>query len=78
MTELMPGSLRSFLGQRGFPFEAPHIVKIAIGVARAMSFLHSMQPPILHRDLKSTHILVRNPHFPRDTHVSFASLPRWT
>jgi serine/threonine protein kinase len=59
MTELMPGSLRSLLANVQVPFETPAVVKVALGISRAMSFLHSMTPPVLHRDLKSTHVLVR-------------------
>lgn len=32
-------------------------VEIAIQIATAMNFLHSMDPPILHRDLKSANCL---------------------
>lgn len=60
MTELLPGSLRHFLQTPAFPFEIPQQVKVALGIARAMSFLHSLNPPVLHRDLKSSHIMVRH------------------
>lgn len=33
-------------------------MKIAIGVARGMNYLHSFQVPIIHRDLKSLNILL--------------------
>ena len=59
MTELMPGSLLNFIGNSQFPFELPHVVKVSLGIARALSFLHSLTPPVLHRDLRSQHIMVR-------------------
>jgi len=31
---------------------------VAIGVARAMSYLHSQKPPVLHRDLKPDNVLL--------------------
>jgi len=33
-------------------------LKIATDIAAGMSFLHNMDPPFLHRDLKSPNILV--------------------
>jgi len=33
-------------------------MKLAIGTARAMAYLHGLKPPVLHRDLKSLNILV--------------------
>jgi serine/threonine protein kinase len=34
------------------------VKRVAIGAARGMTYLHSGQPPILHRDLKSANILL--------------------
>lgn len=35
-----------------------HKLPIAIGIARAMSYLHAQEPPIIHRDLKPSNVLV--------------------
>jgi serine/threonine protein kinase len=32
--------------------------KVAVDIAEGMAFLHSLNPPLLHRDLKSPNILV--------------------
>ena len=36
--------------------------KIAFGAAKAIRFMHSKQPPILHRDIKPLNILVKGEH----------------
>ena len=33
-------------------------VKVAIGAARAISFLHDLEIPVIHRDIKSNYILL--------------------
>ena len=33
-------------------------VSIAVGVARALVYLHSQKPPLLHRDVKSANVLL--------------------
>ncbi|RHY28844.1 hypothetical protein DYB32_005661 [Aphanomyces invadans] len=35
------------------------LLSMAIDISRGMAYLHSMDPPIIHRDLKSMNILVR-------------------
>lgn len=35
-----------------------HILKMMVDTSRGMAYLHSMKPPIIHRDLKSMNILV--------------------
>lgn len=34
-------------------------VKLALDAAKGMLYLHSLKPPILHRDLKSANLLVK-------------------
>jgi serine/threonine protein kinase len=38
---------------------AEPILRMTIDTSRGMAYLHSMKPPIIHRDLKSMNILVR-------------------
>ncbi|KAJ8517015.1 hypothetical protein ON010_g18379 [Phytophthora cinnamomi] len=63
LTEFMTcGDLRSLLSKYeaesrpiGFTYEK---VKIALHVAHALTYLHSLDPPVIHRDLKSKNILL--------------------
>ena len=57
LTELMTTSLRSEL-EKG-PIHHTHIVSISLDVARALNYLHLMQPqPIIHRDISSANVLL--------------------
>ena len=57
LTELMTTSLRSEL-ERG-PIDHAHITSISLDVARALNYLHLMQPhPIIHRDVSSANVLL--------------------
>ena len=57
LTELMTTSLRAEL-EKG-PIEHTHITSISLDVARALNYLHLMQPhPIIHRDISSANILL--------------------
>ena len=57
LTELMTTSLRTEL-ERG-PIEHAHITSISLDVARALNYLHLMQPhPIIHRDISSANVLL--------------------
>jgi serine/threonine protein kinase len=40
------------------PLEWRHRVKVGQGIARALAHLHSLKPPIVHRDVKSENILM--------------------
>ncbi len=63
--------------------------QMALDIARGMSYLHSLQPPILHRDLKALNLLVDKSFNvkvadfgiarPRvDDTMTFCGTPKWT
>ena len=57
LTELMATSLRAILERR--PFNHAQITSISLDVARALNYLHLMQPdPIIHRDISSSNVLL--------------------
>ena len=57
LTELMTTSLREEL-EKG-PIQHAHITSIGLDVARALNYLHQMQPhPIIHRDISSANVLL--------------------
>ena len=57
ITELMPFNLKTVLEKNELPYH--HIVSIAVDVAKALNFLHTMKPePLVHGDLTSTSVLL--------------------
>ena len=57
LTELMATSLRAVLERR--PFNPAQITSISLDVARALNYLHLMDPdPIIHRDISSANVLL--------------------
>ena len=57
LTELMKTSLRAEL--KNGSIKLPHVTSISLDVARALNYLHLMQPhPIIHRDISSANVLL--------------------
>ena len=52
------GDLWGYLHDEEAPLDWQIRYKLAIDMARGMAFLHSINPPLLHRDLKSPNVLV--------------------
>ena len=62
LTELMPTSVRGELESRR-TFSQHQIISISLDVARALNYLHLMQPnPIIHRDITSANVLLEPKH----------------
>ena len=58
-TELMPvGSLHHLLHDPEFNMDQRLALKFVMEVAKGLAYLHEQQPPIAHKNLKSTNILV--------------------
>ena len=58
LTELMPTSLRAQL-QRDIYLQPKIVMSVSLDVARALNYLHQMQPdPIIHRDISSANVLL--------------------
>lgn len=59
VTEYMQrGNLHDILHNRGVTFDWPLLLRMMEDTARGMTYLHSCKPPIIHRDLKSSNLLV--------------------
>jgi len=83
------GSLWEVLRSRDSALSDGMRHQMALDIARGMSYLHSLQPPILHRDLKALNLLVDKSFNvkvadfgiarPRvDDTMTFCGTPKWT
>ena len=58
VTELMSCSLHDRIHDTEFELPVAKLAPMALDIGRGMAYLHSREPPVLHRDLKSANILV--------------------
>ncbi|KAL0393326.1 UNVERIFIED_CONTAM: putative serine/threonine-protein kinase SIS8 [Sesamum radiatum] len=59
VTEFLPrGSLFRLLQRNTTKLERRRRIHMALDIARGMNYLHHLNPPIIHRDLKSSNLLV--------------------
>ncbi|XP_059287321.1 uncharacterized protein LOC132040683 [Lycium ferocissimum] len=59
VTEFLPrGSLFMLLRRNSSKLEWRRRIRMALDIARGMNYLHHFNPPIVHRDLKSSNLLV--------------------
>ena len=59
LTEIMPTSLRKQLEWKGNHLSSDQSITISLDVARALNYLHLLQPdPIIHRDISSANVML--------------------
>lgn len=52
------GSLRDLLDDAKLTLTEGRILKLALGAARGLAYLHGQDPPVLHLDLKTSNVLI--------------------
>ena len=52
------GSLRNILRDETRPLSSAQVVRWCVETARGLQYLHSREPPVCHRDLKSVNLLI--------------------
>jgi serine/threonine protein kinase len=57
--EMMSKNLTGLIREHAGPLPEPLILKVALGIAKGLQFLHQSKPRIIHRDLKPDNILVQ-------------------
>ena len=61
LTELMSTSLRRELEREDYHMTADQLIVISLDVAKALNYLHQMQPdPVIHRDISSANVLLES------------------
>ena len=58
LMEYLPDNLDNFLENRSIKISLPIKLSILQDVARGLSYLHSMTPPVVHRDLTARNVLL--------------------
>lgn len=56
------GSLYDLLHKRKEKLSTMAQLQYALGIAKGMEYLHTRNPPIIHRDLKSNNVMVKKKH----------------
>lgn len=58
--DYIPGlNLKQALAQNGTPFDQKRVLSWAAELAEALAYLHSMNPPIIHSDIKPSNIMLQ-------------------
>ena len=71
------GSLRSLLDEEGEHIQLKTRLRLAIDIAEGMVYLHSREPAIIHRDLKSHNIFVHSSYSDDDEANYIAKIGDW-
>jgi cyclin G-associated kinase len=58
LTELCVGSLYDYLSERPMAYPPETVARVFYQTLQAVSFMHSMNPPLAHRDLKIENLLI--------------------
>jgi serine/threonine protein kinase len=58
------GSLREVLKDTSIKLSLETILQMALNAAKGMNYLHTYNPPIIHRDLKSHNLLGKKDLYP--------------
>lgn len=59
MEYMKHGSLEDLLFKQHVNLSRSEVIRLALDIAQGVNYLHSQNPKVLHRDLKSANVLVR-------------------